>query len=163
MPVPVFAQTHTTVHDHFFPSLAAFSGSTKPTSTIVGEMVTAEAARLYGALAAVSVSASTISTDAGTTYPAAYAWCQDTVRLGAAIRVMQAIAGAGAVPKAWTEELEKRYKLLEEKGYLALGDAPSPSESVSGPRSHVTVHDLDTGDEADMSTAEPKFRRDDSL
>jgi hypothetical protein len=76
---------------------------------------------------------------------------------------MQAFAGAGAVPKEWRAELEMYYETLEKLGYIALGDAPSPGDEANGPRSHISEHDLDTGDEDLISDVIPKFRRDDYL
>jgi hypothetical protein len=163
MSVSTFGVTYTTVQTHFFPSLAVFSGSTKPTSTTVTDMVTLEAARLTGALRAAGITAATISDDAGTTYPAAYAWCQDAITWGTAIRVMRAISGEGAVPTRWHETLKEMYEALAEKGWVVLGDAPAPSQSITGPRSHISNHSLDTGDTADISDMVPRFRRDDEL
>lgn len=161
MAIQTFDVTHTSVHDHYFPSLAAFGAGTKPTSTIVGEMVNAESAKLAGALLAVGLSATTINNSS--TYPNAHAWCAETIRLGAAIRVMTAIAGAGAVPEAWKEDLAARYKTLSELGYVALGDAPAAADEANGPRSHISEHDLDTGDEDLISDVIPVFRRSDML
>jgi len=163
MTVPVFGINAASIRSHYFPSLAAFSVSTKPTDTTVGEMIDREAGRLVGALKAVSVVASTISADAGATYPSAYAWCQDTIAIGAAIRVMRAISGEGAVPSLWREAIEAKYKYLAEKGWVVLGDAPQPSQSVTGPRTHIGNHALDTGDESDISDVVPRFRRSDAL
>jgi hypothetical protein len=163
MAIPVFGLTHTSVHDHYFPSLVAFSASTKPTATIVGEMITNVAAELIGRLAAVHVTGATISTDAGATYPSAYAWCATYIRQGAAIAVMEAIAGAGAVPEAWQKVQDQRNKDLKEFGYLILGDAPAPSEQASGPRSHGTHNNLTADSSEDMSSMVPIFRRSDKL
>jgi len=160
MPVSIFSIEHADISAHYFPSRTAFSASTKPTAAAVGEMIEAESARLAGALSAIDVSASTLSTDAGASYPAAYEWCRDTIRLGAAIRVMQAIAGAGAVPEFWVTQLEARYKALADNGFSALGDAPRPSQL--GPRSHVSAHDLDRGDLDLLSDVIPPFRKNDA-
>lgn len=165
MAISIFGVGHENVHSEYFPSLISFSGSTKPTATTVGTMIEKEAARLLGALAAAGVDGDTISADAGATYPSSYAWCQDTITLGVAIRVMRAIAGDGAVPKYWQETLESRYEMLKESGGVVLGgDAPGGSSTgATGPRSHISEHDLDTGDEALISNAVPRFRRSDDL
>lgn len=162
MAVSVFGITYTGVRNHYFPSLADFGASTKPTATSVTEMIDREAARLTGALSAADVAAATIS-DAPATYPAAYAWCQDTIALGAAIRVMRAISGEGAVPTKWREELESRYATLRKNGAVTLGDAPAPAQLTAGPRTHISNHSLDTGDTDDISDVIPVFRRDDAL
>jgi hypothetical protein len=163
MSVPTFAITHAEVRAHKFPALAAFSTLTKPTLASVNEMVAAEAARLAGALRRAGVLASTVSDDVGITYPEAYAWCQDAIRLGAAIRVIEAQAGAGKVSKLWREELDAKYADLRTNGYVVLGDAPGPLQESNGPRSHITNHALDEGDEDDMSDVIPPFRKSDML
>lgn len=163
MAVPVFGLTHTDVRSAYFPSLAAFGASTKPTSTEVGNFIERASADLFGRLVVEGVTPATISTDAGVTYPAAYEWSQDYILLGAAIRTITAQAGAGAVPKAWREELDSMRTRLDDFGYLALGDAPAPSVQSEGPRSHGLEHSLDTGDVDDMSDLIPPFRKSDLL
>lgn len=163
MAVATFAVVHGDVQAHYFPQLAAFGAATDPTSTAVGQMISAEAAVLAGRLAAQSVSASVLSADAGATYSNAYAWCQDTIRLGAALRVSWAMAGGNPSAEAWEKELEQRYADLAKHGYVILGDAPEPSEEPNGPRWHVGNHSLDTGEDDDISDAIPRFRRDDEL
>lgn len=162
MTVSIFAVTYSKVRAHYFPQLSDFSGSTNPTSTTVGEMIDAEGARLAGALSKVGVSASTVSADAGATYPAAYAWCQDTLRLGAAVRVARAMSGTSAVSERWQTELDGRYEDLLDNGAVALGDAPTTA-AASGPRSHIHRLGLDVGDDADASPLDTKFRRSDQL
>lgn len=161
MPVSIFSIEHADISAHYFPSRTAFGAGTKPTATAVGEMIDAEAARLAGALAVKGMSASTISTDAGTTYPAAYEWCRDTIRLGAAIRVLFAVSGAGPVYAAWKKDLEARYQLVLDFGHSALGDAPAPSQL--SPRSHVSEHGLDRGDLDLLSDVIPAFRKNDVM
>jgi len=162
MPTPTFGVDAASVQGHYFPSLIAFSGSTKPTSTIVGEMITNAAAELVVRLAAVHVTAATISAGSST-YPSAYAWCASYTRQGAAVAVMEALAGAGAVPKAWREVQKQRNDDLMKFGYLILGDAPAPSEQYAGPRSHVTHNSLTTDAAEDMSDSTTVFRRSDKL
>jgi hypothetical protein len=163
MSVSVFAITHVEVRGHFFPSLAAFGSGTKPTSAYVAQMIDAAAARLAGSLKAEGVTASTISADLGATYPNAYALCQGVIRMDAAIRVMEAVAGAGAVPTFWRAEVDDFYKRLDERGYVALADAPAPSQQSDGPRWHGGRADLDLGDDSDLADLVPKFRRDDEM
>jgi hypothetical protein len=160
MALSLFGITYSNVRAHFFPSLADFSGSTKPTSTAVGEMIDSAAADLNGRLAAVGVTAADLDSSGE---PAAYAWCKDYVRLASAIRVCEALTGAGQVPKFWREELKAKQDALEKYGHTVLGDAPTPDQLSAGPRSHLTNHDLDTGEETLISDAIPRFRRDDEL
>lgn len=161
MPVATFAIAHSDVQAHFFPALSSFGAGTKPTSTAVGQMISAAAARLAAALAIEGVSADAISTDAAATYPVAYARCQSVIRQDAAIRVMEAQVGAGNVPTFWRSEVDAFYEQLSTYGYLALGDAPAPSQLSDGPRWHGGRADLDVGDDEDLSDLVPRFRAQD--
>jgi len=159
MAVSTFAVVYGDIQSLYFPSSAAFSGSTKPTSTSVTTMISQSAARVAGALKAVGLSAATLSTDAGATYPAAYASCQHVIMMGAAIAVYRAMAGQ--LPTGLLEEYEAWFTRLSELGAEALGDAPVPSNLPF--RSHVVTDDLDTGDVEDSSDAVPEFRASDKL
>jgi len=161
MSITVFGVTAQSIRDHHFPQLEAqaFSAYSRPTSTAVGEMVDEAAAELAGKLAAEDITAADITSG---DYPVAYAWCRATVRLSAALRVLRAMANQDPeVAKAWQTQLDARYAELAAMGAVALGDAPLPSQPSNGPRSHVSAYSLDTGDDEDLSTLEPKFRRDD--
>lgn len=163
MALALFGITHTVVHDNYFPALAAFSGSSKPTSTAIGTMIDEAAGVLGARLLALGSNPTTISTDAGATYPFAYQWCRRYVSLDAAVRVFRAMAGGGPVPEEWLAELERMLKALDTLGLSALGDAPAPTQDSRGPFTHIATHGLDTGDEADMSDAVPVFRVKDDL
>lgn len=156
----VFSVTTQMVRSHYFPTLADFSDSTTPTDETVLEMITSESAECIGRLAAAGITATAL--DASTT-PAAYAWCQDTIRLGAAIRAAGGMAGFNKTVGNWQSQRDARYKLLEKLGYLILGDAPAPAQNSNGPQSHIANHSLDTGDDSLISTVIPAFRRDDQL
>lgn len=162
MAVSTFGVTYSAVKNHHFPQLGGdFSTTTKPTATTVGEMIDAEAADLEGALLAKDLVASTLDDD---TASAAYKWCAETIRLGAAVRALQAMLTADPeVVKAWQAKLNARYKKLEDKGGIVLGIAEDASDLSSGPRSHITTHSLDTGDDQDISDVVPVFRRNDPL
>lgn len=161
MSIEKFGVTPTTIKEHFFPSRSAFSTTTSPTEESVFEMVYAAAAELTGKLSAAGVTASSLTV---ISTPAAYSWCADYVRLASAIRVMEAIAGAGAVPVFWRQELKDKRDDLREQGALALGDASVPSDGGgAGPRDHISTHSIDTGSTADISDAIARFRRDDEL
>jgi hypothetical protein len=163
MAISVFGVTHTKVHDHHFPQVAAFSTASKPTATIVGEMVDEEAAKCAGALRAEGIEPATISA-AQATYPEAYAWCAETIKLGAALRAIGAMSGQNPeIAKTWKLALDERYEDLDARGWVALGDAPAPSQDANGPRTFIDSLSLDTGDTDDDSDLEPTFRRSDSL
>lgn len=161
MAITVFGVTGAKVAAHHFPQISAFSTASKPTLATVGEMIDDSGARLGGALRAEGVTPSSITS---ADYPEAYAWCAETVRLGAALSALMAMTGQSPeVAKAWEKKLEARYEDLNDRGHLALGDAPAPTEGSNGPRSHISNHSLDTGDASDISDAIPRFRRDDAL
>jgi|GEM_PF-4419558 len=162
--ISTFGVTYSKVREHHFPALSGdFSTTTSPKATTVTEMIEAEAAKLHGRLEAKNVTPSAIDL-APSTYPAAYAWCAETIRLGAALRAVRAMFNQDpSVAKAWAAELKERYDDLDKLGATALGDAPVPSEEANGPRWHGANHDLDTGDETEISTLIPRFRRDDEL
>lgn len=160
MAVVTFGVTYSDVRAAHFPQLQSdFSPNSKPTAAQVTTFITEEAADLFGRLLQKGVDASAISTGAAT-YPNAYAWCQKTLKLAAAIRVFPAITGQDAkILDRWQKMLDDRFEQLETSGYAALGDAPGPTSSATGPRSHVVDHNLDTGDDSLMSDVIPKFRR----
>lgn len=164
MSIPIYGVTAAKVRSHHFPQLSGgFSVNSNPTAATVTEMVDDAGADLAGKLAAKGVTAATIH-NAPVTYPIAYAWCAKTVRLAAAIEVFASMSGQDpAIRQAWKKELKARLDDLNERGYLALGDAPSPTQPANGPRSYVATLGLDTGDTADDSAAVPRFRRDDKL
>lgn len=153
-----FGVTSASVAAHYFPTIEAFGASTQPTTATVLEMITAVAAEVNGRLSAAGVTPSGI-TLAGT--PAAYAWCQDVTRLGAALRATWAMAGENPSADAWEKSLAARFESLEELGYLVLGDAPAPSTNPNGPASPISG--LDLGDSDLISSLIPNFRRDDKL
>lgn len=162
MAISVFGVTHGSLRSHHFPHMTgSFTADSQPTATIVGEMIDAAAAELAGKLLAEGVTPSSITSASN---PNAYAWCADTVRLGAAARVAKSMTGMNAeVAKAWRDEFDARCELLEENGYIVLGDVTVPDEEPNGPRSHIGSHGLDTGDPDDASSVEPRARRSDML
>lgn len=164
MSVPTFGVTAAKIHDHYFPTLAAFSGSTEPTDTTVGEKIEEAAAVLCGLLLRAGGDPSMISTDAGASYPIAYAWCQRWIRLSSACSTYRAIAGAAArLPDEWTAAVDAMTVTLQSLGLKALGDAPVPAEPAEGARTHIKHWSLDTGDSLDVSDAIPPFRKSDKL
>jgi hypothetical protein len=161
MAIATFGVTYSTVRAHHFPQIADFSANSNPTSTTVTQMVSASAAELGGKLRAEGLTPSSLESDASSE---AYAWCAETVRLGAAIRAIKAMTGQDpAVCQAWERVLKERFDTLASLGHLALGDASAPSEQADGPRSHISNHSLDTGDTDDISDVIPVFRRSDAL
>lgn len=161
MSLATFTVTYTKVRNHHFPLLPNFSASSDPSSDTVTEMIQDSAAELAGKLSAKGVDSTAITSD---DHPQAYQWCAETVRLGAAIRAIQAMASRDPeVAKAWQKKLDARFEALEEYGAEALGDAPA-SDTANGPLTHINNHSLDTlltGDEPSNSI--PYLRGDDDL
>lgn len=160
MTISTFGVVYGDIQAHFFPSFT-FGASSTPTSTAVTGMITAAAAKLAGRLMMQLITPSTL-TDTASAY---YAWCADAIRLDAAIHAARAMAGPGIDTKLWEDELDQKYKELQMFGYLALGDAPAPTPSTAGtgPRTHITEHDLDVGDLTEISDVAPVFRKNDQL
>lgn len=160
MAISVFGVTYTAVHAHYFPSIGVFGAGTVPTSATVAKMIDAEAASLAGALAGAGLSPAALE---ATTTTAAYAWCADAIRLGAAIRCAEAMQGWSAVPAAWRDSLKAKYDLLDKSGAVVLGDAASDSSVANSVfRSHTTEHDLEN-DQTNISNVTARFTRDDAL
>lgn len=163
MAIATFGVTYTTVHDYHFPQTANFSTASKPTATTVTGLVEDGAAELAGKMRAEGLAPSTID-GAEATYPEAYRIAARYVRLHAAIACLRAGATADPeVARAWKKELEELRTAIEERGYLAFGDAPAPAQNANGPRTYIAELGLDTGDDADASSAIPTFRKDDLL
>jgi hypothetical protein len=145
-----FGVTPTQVRNHHLPGVANFSASSNPSAATVQEMIDAEAAELAGKLKVEGLSASAIS---AVDNPAAYAWCADTIRLGAAVRAMRAMVGQNpAVVQALVVEVNARYDELDREGLGLLADVTVPLDEANAVRSHLA------GD-----TVTAPFSRDDEL
>lgn len=166
MTIEVFAITFTTVREDYFPNFSgAFSATSTPTSTRVTQWIREEAADLAGYLRLKALTADAI---ADNTASEAYAWCQKTVCMGAAVRAARVMAGASPeYAKELKAELDARYALLEKFGAEALGLGASVSDGAAepmGPTGHIDELDLDTGeDDGNTSDVVPVLRRSDRL
>lgn len=166
MSVFVFGVTHDTVRKHHFPHITAFSLTTQPTSTTVGEMVTAAGAKLAGKLRLKSITVDEADTDSE-----AYTWCADTIRLDTATRIPPTTSGVDPQEhQRRIDELKERYKDLSEGGVDALGGAGSgasadaTSSEPEGPVTHLTENSsIETQDDEDASDSIPRLRYDDEL
>lgn len=162
MAIQTFSVTYTTVRDHHFAQLPDFSNTSNPAAATVTTMIQAAASSLGGALRAQDVTPATVNNSS--TYPESHAWCADVIRHDAAVRVARVMTGHNPdVVKAWEAHVKAQYKALAEHGYLALGDAPAPAENATGPRTHIDRNSLTTTASADMSDAEPAFRKSDVM
>lgn len=163
MTVETFGVTADSVRAHHFPHLSAFSASTSPSSTTVGEMITVEAARLTGALFSEAIPTSAIVS--GT---AAYAACQGILRLCAARRCLEAMTGADpALAKRWDAAIDAWFKQLEAEAGTFLGNSSLSTLEPSnpdGPTTHIDEYELDvSSDTVDPSPATTPLRKDDVL
>lgn len=162
MSVSTFGVTANGVRAHLFPQWGDFSVKSSPTLATAGEIVQEAAGELAARLYEENVDAAAI-TDAAS---AAYLWCARTLRLMAALRIMQAATQRDPeLAKAYAAELAARFKKLDESGATALGDESlaTGTSDPDGPTSHVTVFGLTTDAAADMSDAVPFLRKDDRL
>ena len=154
MALNVFGVTPDKVRRHHFPTLSGFSASTTPDTDTVTEMIQSEAAELAGRLRAKGADASAITSDDN---PAGYAWCADTIRVGAAARAVRAMPGSNpAVVKALTDEVDIRYQELDDVGLTILGDVAGVETGANAPRSYFRTGEADADEVA-------RFRMDDEL
>jgi hypothetical protein len=149
------------VRAHHFPQQGPFTTDTSPTAVIVAEMVSDAAADLAGLLTAQSISPSGVEALGAT--DAAYAWCAQTVRLDAAIRVLRASTSADPeLAKAWAAQLAARLKSLEALGAAALGSESLQQSATDGPGSHISELSLEVEEGPyEVSQAIHRLRRDD--
>jgi hypothetical protein len=163
MAVETFGVTAAMVQRHYFPTFTTWSGSTIPTTTAVGEMIDAAGGRLTGALLNESIPVGGIT--AGT---AAYAACQDVMRMLTARRVLECITGVNpALAQRLDQEIAAWFKSFDESGATFLGDDDLGSLSESdpdGPTHHIDEYVLPVStDNAEASDATLPFRKDDLL
>lgn len=161
MPPSTFAVTHVDVRDQYFPNGDPFSGNSVPTADAVTKIILGRAALLEGKLAAEDVAASSITVATSS----AYLWCADTIRLAAAIKVMQGMTSQDPdVLKSWAAELRERFDDLAASGYLALGDGvTAPAEQADGPNHHIDEFNLEVRNTADIPDLTEMPSRDDEL
>ena len=160
MAVNEFGVTQQTVAAIHFPMWPAFSTSSKPTSTIVGTMITESAgvltARLYG---------ETITTITDTA-SAAYLMCAEQLRRMVALKVLKASTQQDPeLAKALQAEIDAWFAGLSAGGGTFLGNdaLQTGASDPDGPTSHISEYGLETDSAADMSTTIPRLRRDDAL
>lgn len=152
MALNTFGVTPTQVRDHHVPGVSDFSASSNPKAATVTTMIAAEAAELAGRLKSEGLDASGIN---AVDHPAAYAWCADTIRMGAAVRAMRAMAGQNpAVVQALASEVNERYEELDRENLALLADAPAVTNEAGAVRSYIG---------SATSDILPPFSRDDEL
>lgn len=165
MALSLFGVTATTVKEDHFPMFDAFSATSNPTSTVVGRFIDEKAGELAGKLLLKNISAAAVHA-LGAGEPA-YVWCRETLTIMVAVRVLAvATQQYPELAKELRSELVARFKVLDEGGAVAIGNASlddSTDAPPDGPTTHINVHALDTADPDDMSTAEPVLRAKDSL
>lgn len=161
MSITTFDVDREMIREDFFKQNAEFSADSIPSADSVDRFVDQEAAELEAKLLQESITASSITDDES----AAFLWCQRTLSLLVAIRVMEAMAQQDTtLLKVWRDRLDARFKALDEKGYLALGGGVSaPTSQPNGPTHHIDTYGLDVGDTSLASSVAPVLRRDDQL
>lgn len=162
MAANTFGVTAESVRRHHFPAFDAFSSTSNPTASTVGEVIDEEAARVAGWLALEEVVAASI-TD---TTSSAYKQCARIIRLLAATRLVGSMTGMDPeLVRAWRAEVAEWRKGLDTGGTAFLGDGAVSSSAADpdGPTTHINMNNL-TQDTADaMSSVVPRLRRDDKL
>lgn len=161
-----FGVTYQTVRQQELPFLDDFSASSSPTSTTVSVYVAQKAADLHGKLLSAGINAE----DWATTTYAPYQWCQETLTLMVALKILRVMTQQyPEVLKRIADEVKERLKALEEGGGTAIGDsaldATSGDSHPAGPHTHISELDLSVGDDpaGDASDAAPLLRQSDEL
>ncbi len=158
-----FGVTYTSIRDEFFPQWGAFSANSNPTATTVTTLITQKYADLAGKLLIKGIAIATV--DAATS-SVGYSWCQETLGLMVAIRVLQLVTQRDPeLAKAYLQRLTERLSALETYGAAALGDrtldtGTSPS---SGPTTFIDQMGITLPDDSEASELVPFFRRDDQV
>ncbi len=159
MALNLFGLTVEKVRSHHFPQADAWTASSRPSETAVGETLDEEAALMAGKLALELVDASAITLDSD-----AYKLCRKILRMQVASVVAKDMLGLDpAIAKAWDTAVDKFYVDLDEGGASFLGDGATASgtSDADGPTSHASVYGLTLDVAADMSSVVPSLRMDD--
>jgi len=120
-----------------------------PQATTVTTIISQKAAGLANLLAQEGVSATAV--EALTATDPAYLWCQETLALMVAVRLLQLASGKDPkLAEVWRDELVARLKDLAERGAAALGNASldTSDSPANGPATHITYLGLDLPDAA---------------
>ena len=159
-----FGVTATMVRTDKFPFWGDFSPNSNPTDTVVARFITQKYGELAAKLLIKGVLAATIDAAPSSV---AYAWCQETLTLMVARRVLDATtARYPELAKAFDADLKVRLQSLQDYGATALGDATLQVSTTppAGPTTHINYYDLsDPNDSTTLSTLDPPFRKDDKL
>lgn len=129
-----------------------FDGTTHPTVTAVGTIITRKAAEVNSLIARAGIAPASI-TDTAT--PVSYAYVQHLILVGTAAHVYAAFAPQAEVTTVdkWAGEWKRlRAELVEFP--QCLSDAWSPGSHKNGVRSHVTAADYDDDDPAEITVYE---------
>lgn len=164
MPVQTYGVTPDSVRLLYFPTNDPPSASTSPSLSAQTSMVQEEAAELEGALELQAIDPATVFARGATEAP--YLWCAKTLGLMVAIRVAEVSRGSDTeLLKRWRERVEARLEALASQGASALGDSTleTSASPIAGPTTHITEFNLDTGDDTQLSSTAPIFRKDDWL
>lgn len=164
MTIYAFGVTPVTVRGECFPAIGAFTTNSNPTAAVVTSIINQKAAELGGLLASEGVSAATVHGLGAEQIP--YLWCQETLTLMVAVRLLQIITSNNPkLAEAWANTLSARLKDLADRGAIALGDASldTGTSPANGPTTHITHFSLSLPSNDDLSSLDPPFRKDDLL
>lgn len=159
-----FGVTAATMRAEYFPQWSAFDVNTRPSSTtITDSIIPQKYAELAGKLLVKQIAIA--SAVAATTDPP-YSWCQETLGLMVAIRILQLATQRDVeLAKTYQERLDDRLGALESYGATALGLASldtgnSPS---GGPTTYIEQLGLEVPDSSLSSGLAPFIRKDDPV
>ena len=158
-----FNVSATTMRDEFFPQWGAFSANSNPTTTTVATIITQKYADLAGKLLIKGIAIATVDAASSSV---GFSWCQETLGLMVAIRILQLVTQRDPeLAKAYTLRLAERLGALETYGAAALGDRAldTGSSPSSGPTTFIDQMGITLPDDSEASTLAPFFRRDDPV
>lgn len=160
--VNLFGVTATNLYTRHFPQWSAATAESSPSAVTVAEIIDECAATLEAKLLQEDI----VATSLTTTGVGAYLWCRETLRLQAALAVVEvATQQVPALASTWQKQLDARWEELDTKGYLALGTGVSaPAEQPDGPTHFIDQLGLDVSTNVtNASTVDLPFHKDDFL
>lgn len=157
-----FGVTSEMVRLAHFPHQDAFSTASAVTLETVERFIEQAAAELHGKLLSEGLTASSIAADPTS---ASYAWCQETIAIGAAKRIARSTGGVTSeLYQDLRDELKGRFDSLDAGGGAAIGVTESDTPS-NGPLTHINRHSIELADDRDRSDFKTRriFRGNDPL
>lgn len=171
MSTSLFGLTAASLRKHMFPQWNDFSAMSQPDDTTVDEIIEGQAGELAAKLYKENIDAASIPDDVDSEdlHSPAWLWCLETLKLMAALRVLEvATQSDPALAQKYEKRLTARFEDLNSSGAAALGDEAldSGDSPSAGPTTHINQFGLTTLAAEDMSSLEKNknlLSRDDEL